>query len=722
MKRRIYSILLVICLAAGMILPCFAEEPTDAEALTETLPEAVSEEASQAENAGETEPSDETAQPTAEERPAELEAESVRTGGSLSTSAEGIAFVNEMMGGSYGGTYQLANAEYAVNAFQAAYGITLSQTQFDALVDFVMAYGGDVLAKGYQIEKVIGGGSFTDVTLANAFCSWVKGSDGSFSQARLNRRLREIKLFLYGSYSGNCEVSFRYVIFYPNGGTLQENTVICYALGGTYGSLPTATRSGQFFAGWFTASSGGEQLCNSHSVTRNYTVYAHWSNTEVQDPNNGSASTEPDPEPHPEPPALKMSEAGVQFIKDNEGFAKYAVWDYGQYSIGYGSRCDPADYPDGITEEEADYLLRVMLADFEKTVDKLLEKSTVSHTQSQYDAIISFTYNLGTQWVNEKYNVYRFFLYGGYTEMELVNSLGSWCRAGGTVLPGLVRRRMDEANMYLNGDYTVGSKTYLCVQFNGAKGTPEYDFYYYKTGTALGALPTATRSGYELTGWYDKVSGGTQYTEQTSAPAYGRTTLYAHWKEASNPPVIDPELGFTDVPVDAWYYEWVKKAVGAGLFKGVTETEFAPNNSMTRAMVVTVLHRMAGTPSASAQHSFADVEDGIWYSDAIRWAFETGIVNGVSATRFGVSESITREQLVAMLYRYATHCGYDTTARADLSVFLDAAAISEYALEPMRWAVANGIVGGDQGSLNPTGKATRAQCAKMLMAFLERFT
>ena len=412
----------------------------------------------------------------------------------------------------------------------------------------------------------------------------------------------------------------------------------------------------------------------------------------------------------------------MQFIKDQEGFNEYPVWDYGQYSIGYGSRCNPEDYPNGITEEEADYLLRVMLADFEKVVDKLLEKSTVEHTQAQYDAIISFTYNLGQQWMNEKYTIYQYFLYGGYDELGFVNTIGSWCRAGGSVLPGLARRRMDEANLYLFGDYTQNTKKYLCIIYNGAKGEPEYAFRYYMTGEPLGKLPTATREGYKLTGWYDKLQGGKEYTTQTPAPAYGTYTLYAQWEESDEPVEPPaPESPFADVSTTAWYYEWVLRAVELKLFGGVSETEFAPESTMTRAMLVTVLYRIAGSPAVTERAPFTDVPADQWYSDAVDWAYATGVVNGVTETEFGLTNDVTREQLTTMLYRYAERCGYDVTALSELAAFEDAASVAEYAEAPMRWAVANAIVGGDNGKLLPRGSATRAQCAKMISVFYDTF-
>ena len=719
MKRFLCSLLLIACLLSGLILPVFAVEGEQAE-LETTVPQT---------------DEDLTSQESTPQTDEELQSQT-RAPQTLTTSEAGIAFVNEMMGGGYGGTARLAGAEQTVNNFLSRNALSLNQQQFDALVDIVMQYG-DILTDSYSWCKVIVSGSYTDAQIASAFCAWVKGSDGAFSQQNLNRRIREAKLFLYGSYTGEGEASFRYLIFNANGGTLEDSTVLCYPYGGTYASLPTAKRSGKYFAGWYTASSGGTHVCNSDAVTQNNTVYAHWSDSAVTDPNGGEQTDpDPNPEPLPEPPELKTSEAGVQFIKDHEGFLQYAVWDYSQYSIGYGSRCDPEDYPNGITEEEADYLLRVMLADFEQTVDQLLEKSTVEHTQAQYDAVISFTYNLGRQWMSERYAVYQYILYGGYDEMDFVNTMGSWCKAGGSFVAGLARRRMDEANLYLSGDYALGTKKYLCISYNGAKGEPEYAYRYYKTGEALGTLPTAKRAGYKLLGWYDKLSGGTEYTAQTLAPSYGTYTLYAHWEsDPDAPPEPEPEpdpqptpepdplpnISFTDVPESAWYYEWVARAVQIGLFSGMSETEFAPESHMTRAMLVTVLYRMDGEPAVTSKAPFTDVASGQWYSDAVNWAYANGVVNGITQTLFGLNEDITRQQLTTMLYRYARSKGYDCSTLAQLDSFSDAGAVAEYARESMQWTVANGIVSGDGGRLLPNGKATRAQCAKMVAVFYDTF-
>lgn len=673
--------------------------------------------------------------------PAFAEVRSVQT---YTTSEKGIAFIDEMMGGSYGGTSRLASAESTVNSFIRNYSVALSQEQFDALVDLVMAYGGYILTSGYKVEKLIGSGSYSDVELANAFCSWVK--DGSsFSQDRLNRRLREVKLFLYGSYDGvTSDVSFRYVIFYPNGGSLNDNTVLCYSLGETYGKLPTASRSGKYFGGWYSAASGGTHLCNTDVVSGNQTVYAHWSDSSVDKPN------EPREE---ETLQLRTGEKCIELIKQYEGFCKYAVWDYGQYSIGYGTHCDPSDYPNGITEEEADYLLRVMIQGFEKTVEKVEAKRSTPFSQCEFDALISFTFNLGSQWIGDS-RIYQLVTSGSFTELQLLNAMGSWASAGGSILTSLMRRRMDEANIFLNASYIKGSTVYFGISFNAMGGELTSRVQYYITGEALGSFPTATRSGYRFVGWFDKAVGGTEYTASTVAPSYGTVTLYAHWEEApieeppTEPPTQEPtepteptettqeptepsepdepsnggeinETGFSDVPESKWYYEYILEAVESGLFSGMRETEFWPEYTMNRAMLVTVLYRLAGSPTCEGDLPFTDVEDGLWYADAVRWAYENEIVNGITETYFGVEENITREQLTTMLYRYAAACGYDTSAVGDLSAFPDASLISEYATEAMQWAVGCGIVNGVDGRLEPSGEATRAQCAKMMVVFAD---
>lgn len=178
-------------------------------------------------------------------------------------------------------------------------------------------------------------------------------------------------------------------------------------------------------------------------------------------------------------------------------------------------------------------------------------------------------------------------------------------------------------------------------------------------------------------------------------------------------------LPFTDVREADWFYDDVVYAYENGLFSGTSDTTFSPNASMTRAMLVTVLYRLEGQPTVSGRSGFSDVKLNSYYEDAVTWAADNGIVNGTGATTFSPNANVTREQMAAILYRYAQYKQYGTTASAGLNGFSDAAKVSTYAKAPLSWAVAEKLVNGSEGRLLPTGNATRAQVAAILHRFVE---
>lgn len=181
-----------------------------------------------------------------------------------------------------------------------------------------------------------------------------------------------------------------------------------------------------------------------------------------------------------------------------------------------------------------------------------------------------------------------------------------------------------------------------------------------------------------------------------------------------------PRQRFDDVPQNVWFASGVQFATEQGLFTGVSANEFAPYAPMTRAMLVTVLHRLDGEEAAGT-NGFADVLNGKWYTNAIAWASANGIVEGLSGNRFAPNAQITREQLAAILFRYAKACGYDVSARAELTAYADAAQVSAWASDAMRWAVASGLISGRSGAqLAPKGAATRAEVAVILMNFVQK--
>ena len=177
-------------------------------------------------------------------------------------------------------------------------------------------------------------------------------------------------------------------------------------------------------------------------------------------------------------------------------------------------------------------------------------------------------------------------------------------------------------------------------------------------------------------------------------------------------------LPFTDVPENAWYYDAVVYAYENGLMSGTSATTFSPNAQTTRGMIVTILYRLEGNPNVTAAGGFTDVAGQMYYADAVAWAAANGIVNGYNDTTFGPNDPITREQMAAILYRYAQYKGMDTTAAAELTGYTDAGSVSAYAEPAMAWACGEGLISGTSATtLSPLGTATRAQVVTILMRF-----
>ena len=221
-----------------------------------------------------------------------------------------------------------------------------------------------------------------------------------------------------------------------------------------------------------------------------------------------------------------------------------------------------------------------------------------------------------------------------------------------------------------------------------------------------------TKSGATFEGWYaDK--GLTK--KVTSVKLDANTTVYAKWTEA---PVSG--LPFGDVKTADWFYNDVKYVYEKGMMAGTAADVFAPNATTTRAMIVTILYRLEGSPAVTGTSAFVDVPAGQWYTDAVNWAAANQVVNGTSATTFAPNNSITREQMAAILYRYAQYKGYDVTKKADLSGYSDNGQVSAYAKDALAWANAAKLINGvTNTTLAPQGNATRAQVSAILHRFCD---
>lgn len=204
-----------------------------------------------------------------------------------------------------------------------------------------------------------------------------------------------------------------------------------------------------------------------------------------------------------------------------------------------------------------------------------------------------------------------------------------------------------------------------------------------------------------------QVAAGT-YTEE-----YAKENGYAYTTYIENP--------YPDVTPEAWYYDYVCWAYENNLMSGYENGNFGPADLLTRGQFSIILYRYEGTPQSTGTSPFPDVADGLYYTDAIVWAKGTGVVGGYDNGYFGPDDFMNREQLATMMYRYAQYKGYDTAARADLSAFPDAGNVNAFAQEAMQWAVAEGLISGDNGMLNPQGNANRAVTATIVNRFVNAY-
>lgn len=183
---------------------------------------------------------------------------------------------------------------------------------------------------------------------------------------------------------------------------------------------------------------------------------------------------------------------------------------------------------------------------------------------------------------------------------------------------------------------------------------------------------------------------------------------------------VSPADRYTDVDKAAWYYEAVEYALEKGLFVGTSDTTFSPNTAMSRAMLVTVLWRMEGEPAVTAANAFTDVVGNAWYAKPVLWANANNIVSGYGGGLFGPNDNITREQMAAVLNRYAGFKGIDVSAADSLAAYTDAGDVSDWALASLKWAVGEKLITGmTTTTLVPQGNATRAQVAAILMRYIE---
>lgn len=450
---------------------------------------------------------------------------------------------------------------------------------------------------------------------------------------------------------------------------------------------------------------------------------------------------------------MAASQKMLDMLKVTEGFSATPYWDYAQWTIGYGCSAGSGSSPsiNHVTPAEAEVLLKQQLKSYEGYVNNYCRKIGKQPSQNQFDALLSFTYNLGSSWMSG--SRLDTWLRNPTTEIEFVNAIGQWVRAGDEILYALVQRRIREAIVFLRGEYSLHTtpnsnhnvQTNLPVIPNGslpyfASVIYQYDYStssvakgkghavgYFAIGGSYNNLLTPTRSGYNFAGWKitringSKTDAGTKVTSSTVVQKNLELTAVWTTGEVPDPndkPVV--ELPFVDVPANAWYRESIAFVYKFGLMDGVSKTRFMPDSELTRGMLVTVLYRLDGQPPVTdAQRSAFDDIAGKYYTDAVAWAKANGIVNGVSEREFAPDAYVTRQEAVTIFYRYCVeYCRLSQDTGKKLQGFADIGSVSSYAYNAMQWAVNIGLINGTEVNnklcLLPRDLLSRAETAAIL--------
>ena len=297
------------------------------------------------------------------------------------------------------------------------------------------------------------------------------------------------------------------------------------------------------------------------------------------------------------------SDEGLALIEEYEGFRDMPYSDEnGYWYIGYGTSCDPADYPDGVTEEEADELLREALASKEEAVNRLLLDYGISVTQYQFDAMVSMTYTLGTQWMNPTYRFCGYLIQGieNYSEVEVVNAIATWCHSGDDPLDHLVERRLTEAYLFLYGEYeNDGAENYRYIHFDPNGGDVENKTVFYPVDEIYGQLPAPTGNGTFL-GWY--TADGVQLTGEEIAEEDIWVT--AKWDgEGAGEPDTDLDFSdwvnpYTDVAESDWYFAYVRELSARGVLGGYPDGTFRASAALTAGEALKLVLLGAGCQEA----------------------------------------------------------------------------------------------------------------------------
>ena len=538
-----------------------------------------------------------------------------------------------------------------------------------------------------------------------------------------------------------------------NGGGAVTPSTVTVTYGEDCPAIPVLQWAGHIFYGWYDAQAGGKQYVNAdgHSTARydkteNCTLYAIWSDapdcTVTFDPNGGVLAGKTTSEQRsndsvqykPDDPT-KEGHSFLGWYKDSActqpwdfddwvtgDMTLYAGWRILNYTIFFdsagGSAIDPItqDYGTTINAPAAPTKTGYTFIGWSPELPATMPAKVMTVT-AQW-RINSYTVTLdpnGGRVSPDALSVTYLTPYGSLpTPVRSDYRFDGWYLGDDKIEPQTVMSQA--ANHTLTARWTfqpsaiVGpSRDTLTLETNG--GSPIAPIHAARGTTLDLSALQPEKSGFRFTGWYlDKALT----LPVTSLRLDGDQTVYAGWEPL--------ELPFRDVRPEDWFYADVRYVYEAGLMNGTAEGLFSPDLFTSRAMLVTVLWRLSGSPVVNYYMPFADVDQASWYAEAVRWAASCGIVAGYDNGNFGPNDPITREQLAAILYRCAAYRQEDTSIGADTNIlsFTDAASVSEYAVPALQWACGAGILQGADGALLPTHPATRAQTAAILHRFCQQ--
>ena len=534
------------------------------------------------------------------------------------------------------------------------------------------------------------------------------------------------------------------------GGTVTPSTVMV-TYDQSLNNLPVPKRLRYVFSGWYDSQTGGKQYVNAdgHSTVRydkteNCTLYAQWQEapdcTVTFDPNGGTltgAATSSEQQNAPIAQPADPTRTGHTFTGWYQNadctqpwdfsdwvtgdMTLYAGWRIRDYTITFntdgGSAIDPImqNYGTTINAPADPTKTGYTFTGWEPELPATMPAENVTVT-AQW-SINSYTVTLdpnGGRVSPDALSVTYLTPYGSLpTPVRSDYRFDGWYLGDDKIEPQTVMSQAAPHTLTARWTFqpsaVVGpSRDTLTLETNG--GSPIAPIHAARgTTLELSALHTE-KSGFRFTGWYlDKALT----LPVTSLRLDGDQTVYAGWEPL--------ELPFRDVRPEDWFYADVRYVYEAGLMNGTAEGLFSPGLFTSRAMLVTVLWRLSGSPVVNYYMPFADVDQAAWYAEAVRWAASCGIIAGYDNGNFGPNDPITREQLAAILYRCAAYRQEDTSIGADTNIlsFTDAASVSEYAVPALQWACGAGILQGADGALLPTQPATRAQTAAMLARYLK---